>query len=609
MTRSIAHTTRALAALLGTAAAIALTGCGMTGSSIDSSKAPGQGAATAPAGSVHGGQQPIQGATIQLFAVNTTTAKGASTAIPNATAITDGNGHFSLPAYTCPTNAQVYILSSGGNPGVGGGLNNSITLLAALGPCSALSASTFININEITTVAGVFALAPFMADATHIGADAAHAQGLTNAFDTSQELVSFAYGTPPGPNLPSNVTEPTTKLITLANAIAACVNSANGSANCNTLFADATPPAGTAPGDTATAVANIAHYPANNAADIFNKLVLADAAFQPPNPMTSAPSDWTMPLTVSGGGLAAPYGLAVDASNNVWVANEAGFDVSEFTRLGAAKSANGFSGGGILAPQGVAVDLSGNVWVANSGGSNVVKLDANGNVLSGTNGYTAGSVNAPVSIAVDKAGNAWVANFLGDSVTELDTNGNALSSSPISLGTGAAPTSVALDPNGSVWVNNSGSGNVSKLNGTGAPAVNSPYTDGLLQGGANLATTSASSVFVTAPGNSTLSAFSSSGAALGSSPISGGGLNGPEGIAADGSDVLWVANNSGTLAAFTAAGSAVPTQNALGSVSAPAAVAIDASGNVWTANSGNDTLTVYVGLAAPAVVPLAANIH
>jgi len=47
---------------------------------------------------------------------------------------------------------------------------------------------------------------------------------------------------------------------------------------------------------------------------------------------------------------------------------------------------------------------------------------------------------------------------------------------------------------------------------------------------------------------------------------------------------------------------------ALGQLNAPAGVAVDASGNVWTANSGDNSVSKYVGLASPAVTPIAAAV-
>ena len=110
--------------------------------------------------------------TIYLAGVNTpgSTNGYGSGATAIASTITDDQGAFNIPAgtYVCPTPArQAYIVASGGNPQVNGGANSNITLMAALGTCpsgSDLTTTTpFVIINEVTTVAAVWALQQFMA--------------------------------------------------------------------------------------------------------------------------------------------------------------------------------------------------------------------------------------------------------------------------------------------------------------------------------------------------------------------------------------------------------------------------------------------------------------
>jgi DNA-binding beta-propeller fold protein YncE len=40
----------------------------------------------------------------------------------------------------------------------------------------------------------------------------------------------------------------------------------------------------------------------------------------------------------------------------------------------------------------------------------------------------------------------------------------------------------------------------------------------------------------------------------------------------------------------------------------PVGVAVDPSGNVWTTNSGENTVSIFLGLATPAVTPLSQNV-
>jgi len=55
-------------------------------------------------GNVHGGQQPVTGATIQLYAVGTSGYGSAATPLLTKTVTTDQNGGFSISGdYTCPS--------------------------------------------------------------------------------------------------------------------------------------------------------------------------------------------------------------------------------------------------------------------------------------------------------------------------------------------------------------------------------------------------------------------------------------------------------------------------------------------------------------------------
>ena len=89
----------------------------------------------------------------------------------------------------------VYLVATGGNPGLPGNVNNTaIALMVVLGTCSSLSTDAFVTVNELTTVAAVEALAPFMADAAHVGSDAGNPGGLAGAFATAASMVNFATG-------------------------------------------------------------------------------------------------------------------------------------------------------------------------------------------------------------------------------------------------------------------------------------------------------------------------------------------------------------------------------------------------------------------------------
>jgi hypothetical protein len=292
------------------------TGCAVAPVSSNSIAASVPASSAQLKGRVHGGQQPVTGSIVQLYAVNTSATAGASTALIASTVTTsDGTGvggnagnafntlspgSFTITGkYTCPSpnTTPVYMVSTTGNPGLTAGTNNAaIALMAALGPCNALSSGTFIDVDEVTTVAAVWALGSLMTDYAHVGS--ANAATLTSAFTLASQYANSATGFSPGASVPANTYVPSAKLDTLANIIATCVNSDGSGATGNTTpcgqlftasqFSNPSPPA-----NTIASAINIHTNPATNVSTLF-PLGNSSPPFQPA--LSTQPSDFTLPL-------------------------------------------------------------------------------------------------------------------------------------------------------------------------------------------------------------------------------------------------------------------------------------------------------------------------
>ena len=601
-------------ASLAICSSIFLGGCG----SGQGGALVGGGGASAmltPFGQVYGGQQPISGATIQLYAVGTAATGGASTALLSQSVITsDGTGvggnasnNFnSLPigsftitgGYSCTGATETYITSTGGN--AGGGTNTSIALMAALEPCASLTPATFVNINELTTVAAANALAPFMTDYAHIGSNVtSNPNGMTNAFNMANTLISFQSGQ--APSTSAGITLPTIIVQTLGDIIASCVNSASASSGpaCTTLLST------TGASETVGAALAIAKNPgASTILALFN-LVPSTPPFVA---ATIAPNDFTLAVKYSGSELLSPSGVAIDAGGNAWVTNEAGFSVVKLPSFTSSFATTTYSSGGLVSPRGISIDRSGNIWIANTGANTVVKLNSSGVAQSGS-GYTT-DISVPVAISNDSAGNAWVANYGGNSITELGTTGTPSGASPITgSGSISEPTSVALDSTGRVVVANAGTGQLCLF--SNAAALQSCVSDGYLFGSTAVAVSTTGNVALagTTTGNAVSGAFmlaTNTGTVNAASPVLGGGLTVPTAVAYDGGGNAWFAN-SASISEFSGS-TAISPSAGYGTVSSPAGIAVDSSGNIWTTNSGDNSVSVFVGLGTPIVTPLAANV-
>ena len=435
-------------ALVGVCAMV-LTGCGLgTGATMH---VPTEIAGPHFQGRVYGGQQPISGGTIKLYAAGAT---GYGSAYPyttgdnllgNNSVTTSATGAFNITGtYTCPSaSTLVYIVATAGDTGSGN--NPNIALMTALGACGNLTTSTFISINEATTVASVVAVAQFMNGPSQVGSTTGNVPGLLNAFADVNLLADTTSGLSPGPAAPAGMTVPTAEIYTLADILAACVNTAGGTyndgSNCGRLFAYANPggTSATAPTDTVTAMMNITQHPsAVNTAMLYG-MVPPVSPFQPS--LIAQPNDFTVAVTMTGAALNAPSALASDTAGNIYIANAAGNTVTKLSHTGTNLSGSGFTAG-LATPSAIAVDSNNIVWVTNQGNNSVSRLNGSSGVPLAT--LSGGGLNLPRSIAFDSLGTAWIANGGNASVTLIDGTGATLTTVTPSGTT--TPLAIGVEP-------------------------------------------------------------------------------------------------------------------------------------------------------------------
>jgi len=144
--------------------------------------------------------------------------------------------------------------------------------------------------------------------------------------------------------------------------------------------------------------------------------------------------------------LSNPHGVAVDAFDNLFIADYGNnrirrVDTNGFITTVAGTNVSGYFGDGgaatnawLARPQGVAVDAYGNVFIADSGNNRIRRLDTNGIIttVAGTNssGYagdggpaTKAHLSGPTGVTVDAFGYLFISDCLNYCVRQVDANG------------------------------------------------------------------------------------------------------------------------------------------------------------------------------------------
>ena len=661
--------------------------------------------AVALGGTIHGGNNPVSGATVQLWFAGQT---GPAVLAATTTSSNNGAGSFSFAAgsYTCPVQSNspyVYVTAYGGNTqGSGTHSNGAAVFLAPYGICTTLSASSFVDMTEATTVATMAALQQYFVSAsattgTYTGTGGYFRssggglsyQAMGIAFNTIQNMVDLPTGTAISPITGKTIngdsggvgsggtsivaTPESAKINTAANILAACVNypdytipttpPTNNANACDTLFANAAPPASASttaqPGATFTPATNTlqaAYYmlsnptngSATNLGNLFDLIAAAGAPFQPS--LGTAPSDWTIAISYAsssqcGGANSSTGGhlihsvqdIAVDANGNIWLAN------NEST--GALTALEAVDGGQAFVPAacvpigsgkntGITIDaLAGasglaNIWLADSGGSNVYKYQPNSAAATAF-----ATSSAPASIAADGAGNIYYSVPSSTSLTTSTlyeiTGGNGTTPlGPFSIYTGIGTGSrVIVDSAPSIWTT-SGANSVAHTVCTTPDTATGCTTTTIAPTGPTygvaasafytpLASTLRNSIFVSQDGTSdSVTLYQGIGTTYNQVtnwPVTG--LSNPAAVAADGAQNVWTVNNLNNANSVFEVGlgqqalsPAAGFQKTAAFLGSARSLAIDSSGNVWIGLDGANSVTEIVGAAVPVVQPFSAGL-
>jgi prepilin-type N-terminal cleavage/methylation domain-containing protein len=202
-----------------------------------------------------------------------------------------------------------------------------------------------------------------------------------------------------------------------------------------------------------------------------------------------------VPGSANGNGTAAqfnaPYGIAIDASGNLYVADSANNQIRKITSSGTVTTLAGSTTAGntdatgtfaqFSTPYGVAVDNTNNVFVADYNNNTIRKITQAGVVTTlagdGTTGYIdatgiASEFRHPFGITIDSANNMYVTDRSNYKIREVTPGGVVTTIAGSSLGSidgtgiGAQfyyPQGITVDSNGVIYVVDQGGHRIRKV--------------------------------------------------------------------------------------------------------------------------------------------------
>jgi serine/threonine-protein kinase len=155
-------------------------------------------------------------------------------------------------------------------------------------------------------------------------------------------------------------------------------------------------------------------------------------------------------------GINLPVNVAVDLHGTLYVANNGNSTVTEYP-FGKTSPSVTLSGGQLVYPNGIAVDNKGTVYVTSgaTAGSCYVLVYPKG---ASTPSEQINGFDLPVGLAIDKSGNLYVGDALQNAVWEVPSG--STTPSKLSLDGLDDPVGLAIDSSNDLWVANNANNSV-----------------------------------------------------------------------------------------------------------------------------------------------------
>jgi len=275
-----------------------------------------------------------------------------------------------------------------------------------------------------------------------------------------------------------------------------------------------------------------------------------------------------------------PNSAAIDESGNVWVVNEHGDDVVEFSATGTELNAYGEIGHAETKlqfdePTGIAFNkTTGQFYVADAENDRVVVMSATGGFVKafGAAGTGAGQMKEARGVAFDPSNNVWVADHANNRVDEFSEGGTFVTA----VGWGVS--------NGESKLETCTTSCRAGLAGTGAGQLNGPSAITFLD----------NNMYVTDTGNNRVEEYNGSDAfveTIGSSGTGKGQFTEPTGISAGGGLLYVTDRGNDRVEQFSPSG--YPGEvigsdgTGAGQLSSPSGLVFRGSGQIFVVDTGN----------------------
>jgi tripartite motif-containing protein 71 len=178
-------------------------------------------------------------------------------------------------------------------------------------------------------------------------------------------------------------------------------------------------------------------------------------------------------FTTFHGDHSGPFGIAVDAQGNNYVADGGDNTIKKLSPTGKLLATWGKAGsapGELNWPLGVALDSQGNVYVADFLNARVQKFSSTGTLLAilGNTGSSTERLKGPVGIVLDRQGNLYVADVRSHRIAKYSPEGMFLLAWSQAGGKSfsSAPY-VALDQQGNLYISDARNRRIAKLSPVG----------------------------------------------------------------------------------------------------------------------------------------------